>query len=104
MTGARKGTNKKTLTLGCFGKNSLLIHYFLLNLIFFRAVSICFENVPRKALYIGKNGVWNSFQISAIIPKNLFYYVSETLATYTEVCLRMHALAHVRKLLPTYLG
>ena len=62
-------------------KNSILIHYFLVNLVFFfHGIFVCFENVPCKALYSGKNGVWNgsqmmwdSFQTSAIIAKNLHF-------------------------------
>ena len=70
-----------------------------------------FEKIPCKAFFSGKNGVWNgsqtmwdSFQTSAIITKNLPFYVSETLAAYVEVCLRTHALAYVCRLLPMYMG
>jgi len=31
-------------------------------------------------------------------------YTSKTLAAYTGICLRMHALARVRKLWPMYVG
>ena len=41
---------------------------------------MCFENIPRKVLYSGKNGVWNdsqmmldSFQTLAIIAENLHF-------------------------------
>ena len=61
-------------------KNSLLIHYFLVNLKFFSWDFCCFENVPCKAFYSGKNGVWNGsqtmwdlFQTSAIIAENLLF-------------------------------
>ena len=38
-------------------KNSLLIHYFLVNLGFFCGIFVCFENVPFKAFYSGKKEV-----------------------------------------------
>ena len=72
---------------------------------------MCFENVPHKAFYSGKNGVWNDsqtiwdiFQTFAIIVENFPSYIYETLATYTRGCLCMHALAHIHRPLPTCIG
>ena len=63
---------------------------------------MCFENVPCKALYSRKNGVWNgsqtmwdSFQTSAIIEKTCLFYTSETLAVCARVCLSTQAAAHI---------
>jgi len=39
-----------------------------------------------------------------LLQKTCLFYVSETLAAYIGVCLRTHALAHICKLLPTYVG
>ena len=71
-------------------KNSFLIHYFLVNLRFFREISVCFENVPCKALYNGKKwgfevvprrcGVHSKPQ--PLLQKTCLSYTSETLATY----------------------
>ena len=36
--------------------------------------------------------------------KTCLFYASEALAAYAGVCLHTHALAHVRKPLPTYVG
>ena len=47
---------------------------------------MCFENIPCKAFYSGKNGVWNDSQRM---------WDSETLAAYSRVCLHTHALARV---------
>ena len=46
----------------------------------------------------------DSFQTSAIIAENLAFYVFETLAADVGVCLRTHALAHVRRPQPMYMG
>ena len=61
-------------------KNSLLINYFLVNLVFSCWISMCFENVLYKDLYSGKNGVCNgsqmikdSFQTLTIIAENLHF-------------------------------
>ena len=55
--------------------------------LFIYGISVCFENVPCKAFYSWKNGVWNSsytmwdsFQTSAILQKTCISYVSKTLA------------------------
>jgi len=93
-------------------KISLLIHYFLVNHVFFPSDFYAFKNVPCKALYGGKKcGLEQLLDDVEFIPnlshyckKLAFFYVSETLATYVEVCLCTHALAHVRRLLPTYVG
>ena len=70
-----------------------------------------FENMQCKVLYIGKNGIWNdsqamwdSLQTLTIIAENCLFNSSETLATYGGVCLCTHTLAHVCRLLPTYVG
>ena len=39
-----------------------------------------------------------------LLQKICLFYISETLAMYARECLHMHALAHVRKPLPTYMG
>ena len=57
---------------------------------------IGFETVPRRC------GIHSKPQ--SLLQKIFLFYVSKTLAAYTRVCLRMHALTHVRKLLPTYVG
>ena len=48
--------------------------------LFIYGISVCFENVPCKALYNGKNAIWNgsqtmldSFQTSAIIAENVSF-------------------------------
>ena len=78
--GVRKGLNQIKLTWGYFVKNSLLIYYFLVNLRFFSWDFCVFWNVPCKAFYSGKNGVWNgsqtmwdSFQTSTIIAENTHF-------------------------------
>ena len=51
-------------------KNSLLIHYFIVNLRFFHGFSICFENVQCKAFYSLKK--WGLERLSddvGFIPK-----------------------------------
>ena len=48
--------------------------------------------------------IWDSFQISVIIAENLHFYVYETLVAYAGVCMRTHALAHLRKVLPKCVG
>ena len=90
-------------------KNSLLIHYFIVNLRFFHGISVCFENVQCKAFIVKINGAWNgsqtmwdSFQNSTIIAKNLHFYAFKTLAAYAGMCMCMLALARVRKPRPTY--
>ena len=72
---------------------------------------LCIKNIPCKALDSGKNGIWNgsqmiwdSFQTSVIIAENLHFYVYETLVAYAGVCMRTHALAHLRKVLPKCVG
>ena len=68
---------------------------------------MCFENVPCKVLYSEKMGFGMAprrceihSKLQPLLQKTCLLYVS----AYTEVCLRMHALDHVCKLLPTYMG
>ena len=67
-----------------------------------------FENVPCKATYSVKIGVWNdsqmmwdSFQTSALIQKNDLIYVSGTLYAHAGSSLRAHVERCVHKLIPT---
>ena len=39
-----------------------------------------------------------------LLQKTCIFHTSETLAVYKRMCLCMHALAHVCRLLPTYMG
>ena len=55
-------------------KTPSLIHYFKWILVFSRGIFVCFENIPCKATYIVKIGIWNdsqtmwdSFQILALM-------------------------------------
>ena len=91
-------------------KNFLLIHYFLVNLVFF-AWDFCvyFENIPCKAFYSGKNWVWNgsqtmwdSFQTSVIIAKNFPFLclwnlgsVHKSVPAYACFDPRTQAAAHI---------
>ena len=104
--------NQTKLTWECFVKNSLLIHYFLVNLVFFPWDFSVLENIPCNAFYSGKNGVWNgsqmmwdSFQTSAIIAENLHFlclwnpsYVCMSVPTHACFGLHTQAAAHVRGL------
>ena len=45
--------------------------------------------------------MWDSFQTLAIIVENLAFYAFETLAVYVKMCLRMYALARIRRLRAT---
>ena len=65
---------------------------------------MCFENVPYKAFYSGKMGfgaaprrcgIHSKFQ--PLLQNTCISYVSKTLVAYEEMCLRMHALALVRR-------
>ena len=96
-------------------KNSLLIHYFLVNLGFSCEISVCPKNFPCKAFYSGKNGVWNrsqtmwdSFQTSTIIVENLsFLYfwnpscVHRNVPAYACFDLRMQVATHIRRPIAT---
>ena len=44
------------------------------------------------------------FKPQLLLQKTNLLYASETLVVYVGVCLRMHALAHIRRLLPMYMG
>ena len=86
-------------------KNSILIHYFLVNLVFFLWNFCVFKNISCKAFYSGKN--WGLERLPnnvGFIPnlshycRKLAFFVSETLATYVGVCLHMRALAHIHRL------
>ena len=71
---------------------------------------MCFENVPCKAFYSGKNGVWNgsqtmwdSFQTSAIIKENLHFpyfwnpsYVRRNVLVYTYFGPHTQAIDYIR--------
>ena len=98
---ARKGPNQKILTRGCFVKNSLFDLLFLVNLVFsLRIFCVCIEKVLCMALCSWKMGVWNgsqrmwdSFQTSHLMLKNLFFIVFGTLACmwrplYVYTCIR----------------
>ena len=72
---------------------------------------MCFENIPCKALHSGKMGFGTAPRRCGIhskprtlLQKTCLFYVFETLAKYARVCLRTHAVAHIHKLLPTYVG
>ena len=39
-----------------------------------------------------------------LLQKTCIFHAFETLAAYAKMCLCMHALAHVRRPLPTYVG
>ena len=67
-------------------------------------ISMCFENIPCKAIYIVKIGVWNdsqtmwdSLQTSALMQKTCLFSVSGTLHTHirsglhaqVDSCVRM---------------
>ena len=39
-----------------------------------------------------------------LLQKTRLFHASETLAMYAKMCFCTHALVHVRKLLPTYMG
>ena len=72
---------------------------------------MCFENIPCKALHSGKKGFGMAhrrceidFKPQPLLQKTCLFYVSKTLVAYVGVCLRMHALAHVYRLLPTFVG
>ena len=74
-------------------------------------ISVCFENVPYKALHSGKNGVWsssqtmwNSFQTLVIITENLsFLYLWNPSCVHrivpTYACSNSHTQAanHIRR-------
>ena len=60
--GQDKASIRKILTWGFFVKTSLFDSLFLVNLMFSLRIFYVFENVPCKALYSWKIGVWNSSQ------------------------------------------
>ena len=55
-----------------------------------------FEAAPRRC------GIHSKPQ--PLLQKTCLFYVSETLVAYVGVCLCTHTLAHIRKLLPPYMG
>ena len=66
---------------------------------------MCFENVPCKAFYNEKMGFGTTPRRCGIhskpqplLQKTCLSYASEIIAAYTRLCLRMHALARVRRL------
>ena len=94
---------------GCFVKNYLLVHYFQANLRFFPMRFLSFKNVPCKAFYSWKNGLWNGSRqcgihckLQPLLHKTCLSYASETLVAYKGMCSHMHALACIRRPRPTY--
>ena len=95
-------------------KNSLLINYFLVNLVFSRGISMCVLKMYYVRLYIVEKWGLEWFLDDMRFIPNLnhycrkltlfFFNVFETLVVYAGEYLRTHALAHVRRLLPTYVG
>ena len=58
---------------------------------------MCFENIPCKATYIVKIGIWNdsqtmwdSFQILALMYKTCLIYVSRIRHACIRLCLHTH--------------
>ena len=43
-------------------------------------------------------------KLQPLLQKTCLFYVSETLTAFEGVCLHTHALAHIRRLLPMYVG
>ena len=86
-------------------KNSLLIHYFLVNLVFFSIGFLCVLKMYHVRLYIvekigfgtapGQCGIHSKPQ--PLLQKSCLSYAFETLAAYIGMCLRTHALARVRR-------
>ena len=105
---ARKGLNqiKKNLRVFCEKKkkNSLLIHYYLVNLRFFPMGFLCVLKTYHVRLYtVGKMGFGMAPKWCGIHPnlnhyyrKISFFYISKTLAACARMCLHM--------LWPTYAG
>ena len=91
-------------------KNPILIHYFLVNLRFFPLGFLYFLKMYHVRLFIMEKmgfgmaprrcGIRSKPQ--PLLQKTFLFYIFETLVAYAGVCLRMHALAHVHRLLPTY--
>ena len=97
-------------------KKSLLIHYFLVNLIFlfiylfmgflcvlkmyhvrlFIVEKMGFGTAPRQC------GIRSKPQ--SLLQKTCLSYASKILAAYTRMCLHTHALACIRRPRPTYAG
>ena len=98
-----------------FVKNSLLIHYFLVNLRFFLWDFCVLKMYHVRLFIVEKNGVWNDsqtmwdlFQTSAIIAKNLYFLcfwnpscVRRNVPAYTCFSLRTQAMTHVHRLRAT---
>ena len=93
-------------------KNSILIHYFLVNLVFFLVGFLCVLKIYHVRLYIVEKigfgiatrrcEVYSKPQ--PLLQKTCLFCVSEPLVAYAGVCQHTHALAHVRRLLPAYVG
>ena len=91
-------------------KNSLLIHYFLVNLVFF-PWDLCVLKMYHVRFYIVENRIWNdsqtmwdSFQTSDIIAKNFPFlclwnpsYVCRSVLAYECFGPRMQAATHVHR-------
>ena len=72
---------------------------------------MCFENVRCKAFIFEEMGFGMApkcYKIhskpQSLLQKTFIFHAFETLATYAGMCLRMHALARVHRLLRTYVG
>ena len=92
-------------------KNSILIHYFLVNLRFFPVGFFCVLKMYHVRLYIVEKMRFGMVPIRCgihskpqpLLQKTFLFHASKTLVVYTRICLRMHALVHVHKPLPTYM-
>jgi len=93
-------------------KNTLLIHYFLMNLRFFPMGFLCVLKIYCVRLFIvEKIGCGTApkkcgihFKSQPLLQKTYLSYTFETLAAYIRMCLRMYALARIRKPRLTYVG
>ena len=95
-----KASIRKILTWWCFVKNSFLDSLFLVNFVFFLRIFYVFWKVPCMNLYSEKIGVrngsqmmWDLFQTSALMQKNLSFIVFGTQAcvrklVYANACIK----------------